>query len=147
MDSLEGVRSQKYDAIDSAIRYGQQIQNSGDKNQGDLFSNDAGENNLIKTPELKIIDDWDEKSSLKFEKEVLGTYVSGHPLLEHSEELEDFTSIDFSDKIHLKKNMIEEIALWHFLKWIVLGGMQRLLLFLTVLVNMKILLLKILLCL
>ena len=105
MDSLEGVRSQKYDAIDSAIRYGQQIQNSGDKNQGDLFSNDAGENNLIKTPELKIIDDWDEKSSLKFEKEVLGTYVSGHPLLEHSEELEDFTSIDFSDKIHLKKNM------------------------------------------
>ena len=31
--------AQNFDAIDSAIRYGQQLQNTGNKNQVDLFSN------------------------------------------------------------------------------------------------------------
>ena len=31
-------------------------------------------------------------------------YVSGHPLLEHSEDLEEFTTVDFSDSLFLKKN-------------------------------------------
>ena len=44
------------------------------------------------------------KKSLVFEKEVLGMYVSGHPLLEHSEDLEEFTTVDFSDSLFLKKN-------------------------------------------
>ena len=104
MDSLSGSRAQNFDAIESAIRYGQQLQNSGNKNQVDLFSNGSEKNSLIKTPELKIVDDWKEKKSLQFEKEVLGLYVSGHPLLEHSEDLEEFTSVDFSDSLFLKKN-------------------------------------------
>jgi DNA polymerase-3 subunit alpha len=104
MDSLAGSRAQNFDAIESAIRYGQQFQNSGNKNQVDLFSNGPEKNSLIKTPELKIVDDWEEKKSLQFEKEVLGLYVSGHPLLEHSEDLEEFTSVDFSDSLFLKKN-------------------------------------------
>ena len=106
MDSISGTRSQNFDAIDTAIRYGQQLQNTGNKNQVDLFSNGSGKNSLIKTPELRIVDDWEEKKSLVYEKEVLGLYVSGHPLLEHSEDLEEFTSIDFSDSLFLKKNDI-----------------------------------------
>ena len=106
MDSISGTRSQNFDAIDIAIRYGQQLQNTGNKNQVDLFSNGSGKNSLIKTPELRIVDDWEEKKSLVYEKEVLGLYVSGHPLLEHSEDLEEFTSIDFSDSLFLKKNDI-----------------------------------------
>ena len=106
MDSIIGTRSQNFDAIDTAIRYGQQLQNTGNKNQVDLFSNGSEKNPLIKTPELRIVDDWEEKKSLVYEKEVLGLYVSGHPLLEHSEDLEEFTSIDFSDSLFLKKNDI-----------------------------------------
>ena len=104
MDSLMGSRSQKFDSVDAAIKYGQQLQNKGDKNQVDLFSIDSIKNNLIKTPELQQLEDWDDKQSLAFEKEVLGLYVSGHPLLEHSEDLEEFTSVDFTDKLSLKKN-------------------------------------------
>ena len=106
MDSITGTRSQNFDAIDTAIRYGQQLQNTGNKNQVDLFSNGSEKNSLIKTPELRIVDDWEEKKSLLYEKEVLGLYVSGHPLLEHSEDLEEFTSVDFSDSLFLKKNDI-----------------------------------------
>ena len=47
--------------------------------------------------------DWDEKESLEKEKEVLGIYVSGHPLLEHAEDLEEFTSISFEVGQELSK--------------------------------------------
>jgi len=111
MDSISGTRSQNFDAIDTAIKYGQQLQNSGDKDQVDLFSNGSDKDPLIKIPELRNIEDWEEKKSLVFEKEVLGLYVSGHPLLEHSEDLEEFTSIDFSDSLlYLKKSEIVTVG-------------------------------------
>ena len=110
MDSLSGSRAQNFDAIDTAIKYGQQLQNSGNKNQVDLFSVRDNQNSLIKTPELKEIEEWDEKKSLSFEKEVLGMYVSGHPLLEHADEIEEFTSVDFSDDLMLKKNEIVTVG-------------------------------------
>ena len=110
MDSLSGSRAQKFDAIDTAIKYGQQLQNSGNKNQVDLFSIGDEQSSLIKIPELKDIEDWDEKRSLLFEKEVLGMYVSGHPLLEHADEIEEFTSVDFSDSLSLKKNEVVTVG-------------------------------------
>ena len=110
MDSLYGSRAQNFDAIDAAINYGQQLQNSGDKNQVDLFSVGDNQSSLIKTPELKYVEDWDEKTSLSFEKEVLGMYVSGHPLLEHADEIEEFTSVDFSDDLMLKKDEIVTVG-------------------------------------
>ena len=110
MDSLSGSRAQNFDAIDTAIKYGQQLQNSGNKNQVDLFSIGDEQSSLIKIPELKELEDWDEKKSLLFEKEVLGMYVSGHPLLEHADEIEEFTSVDFSDNLSLKKNEVVTVG-------------------------------------
>ena len=37
-------------------------------------------------------------------------YVSGHPLLEHADEIEEFTSVDFSDDLMLKKNEIVTVG-------------------------------------
>ena len=64
----------------------------------------------ILIPELKELEAWDEKKSLLFEKEVLGMYVSGHPLLEHAGEIEEFTSVDFSDSLSLKKNEVVTVG-------------------------------------
>jgi len=69
-----------------------------------LFGNAEGDSVLIKIPDLPSVDDWVEKERLCFEKEVLGLYVTGHPLLEHSEDLEEFTTVDFTDKFNLSKN-------------------------------------------
>ena len=104
MDSLSGSRSQKYKAIDNAIHYGQRFQNNDNKDQVDLFGNADGNSELIKVPDLPSVNDWTEKDTLGFEKEVLGLYVTGHPLLEHSEDLEEFTTVDFTDKFGLPKN-------------------------------------------
>ena len=111
-DSLSGSRAQNYEAIDSAIHYGQQYHNGVNKDQVDLFGNSEGDSELIKIPDLPSVEDWTEKIALGFEKEVLGLYVTGHPLLEHSEDLEEFTTIDFSDKFDLPKN-----------KTVTIGGM------------------------
>ena len=110
MDSLAGTRAQNFDAVDTAIKYGQQLQNAGNKNQVDLFSAGDNQSSLIKVPDLKDVEDWNEKKSLTHEKEVLGMYVSGHPLLEHADDVEEFTSVDFSDSLTLKKNEVVTVG-------------------------------------
>ena len=103
MDSVEGNRAQKFSAVDEAIRYGQQMQSEKDRNQVDLFGGGGQDDELIKTPDLQNMTDWKEKESLEKEKEVLGLYVTGHPLLEHAEDLEEFTSITFGEEQEFSK--------------------------------------------
>ena len=104
LDSMEGNRAQKFHAIDGAIHYGQQMQSEKDRNQVDMFGGRESDDSLIKTPDLQNIPEWIEKESLDKEREVLGLYVSGHPLLEHAEDLEEFTNVDFSGAQELSKN-------------------------------------------
>ena len=104
LDSLEGNRAQKYEAVDAAVQYGQKMQMEKDRNQVDLFRLDGEQSSLIKTPILSEIEDWSEKESLEKEMEVLGLYVSGHPLLEHADDLEEFTTVTFEEGQTLSKN-------------------------------------------
>ena len=106
LDSLEGNRAQNYDVVDKAIKYGQNMQQEINKNQVDLFGSGNDDSQLIKIPILENINEWSEKESLSKEMEVLGIYVSGHPLLEHAEDLEEFTNISFDDSNELSKNDI-----------------------------------------
>ena len=103
MDSLEGSRAQNFDAVDIAIKYGQKIQQVVDKNQVDLFGTGESQNELIKTPTLGDSEEWSEKDALSKEMEVLGLYVSGHPLLEHADDLEEFTTVSFEKGQEISK--------------------------------------------
>ena len=103
MDSLEGSRAQNLDAVDIAIKYGQKIQEEVDKNQVDLFVTGESQNELIKTPTLGNSEEWSEKEALSREMEVLGLYVSGHPLLEHADDLEEFTTVSFEEGQEISK--------------------------------------------
>ena len=104
LDSLEGNRAQNYEAVDEAVQYGQKMQTEKDKNQVDLFGLNDQESSLIKIPTLRELEDWSEKESLEKEMEVLGLYISGHPLLEHADDLEEFTTIAFDERQTLSKN-------------------------------------------
>ena len=104
LDSIQGSRSEQFLSVDDAIKYGQQIQNQTNLNQVDLFGSLEAQNSLIKTPVLQSAQGWSEKESLKKEAEVLGLYVSGHPLLEHSVDLEEFTTISFEESQEISKN-------------------------------------------
>ena len=104
MDNFEGARAQMYQAVDDAIRYGQQMQNGRDQNQVDMFGNADGQSDLIRTPNLPDVAEWEEQDTLAKEKEVLGLYLTGHPLLEHAEDLEEFSNADFESEMTLSKN-------------------------------------------
>tara|TARA_Y100001934_G_scaffold282481_1_gene396434 strand:+ start:12519 stop:15953 length:3435 start_codon:yes stop_codon:yes gene_type:complete len=103
-DGLEGNRAQNFESIDIAIHYGQKMQNEADRNQVDLFRTDDGAEQLIKTPGLLDVKEWEEKESLNNEMDVLGLYISGHPLLEHADDLEEFTTVTFEEGQELSKN-------------------------------------------
>ena len=100
LDGLEGNRAQRYAVIDTALKYGQTIQENKARNQVDLFgaaSENGQDTSMI--PSLPTIEEWSESQLLENEKEVLGMYLSGHPLLKYAEDLEEFSTFDFSEKI------------------------------------------------
>ena len=51
-------------------------------------------------PTLSNIEEWPESKMLENEKEVLGLYLSGHPLLKYADDLEEYSNYDFTDKIN-----------------------------------------------
>ena len=67
------------------------------------------------------IKEFEERERLAMEKEVLGMYVSGHPLGEYEEELKNNTSIDNGKINVLKEDMESYLNLDE--KEVILGGM------------------------
>ncbi len=110
LDSFEGNRSQNFLAVDTAIKYGQQMQTQKNRNQVDLFGSQSEQEALIRIPTLQDNPEWLEKESLANELEVLGLYISGHPLLEHSADLEEFTTIDFEEGYEISNNDIVTVG-------------------------------------
>jgi DNA polymerase-3 subunit alpha len=94
MDSL-GTRAQLMAAVDKAIERGQKAQRDADSGQHGLFGvfqPDAQQqpDRLPETP------DWDEHQRLAAEKEILGFFVSGHPMERYREKLLDLNALDTS---------------------------------------------------
>ncbi|MDP6878685.1 MAG: DNA polymerase III subunit alpha [Candidatus Marinimicrobia bacterium] len=101
MDSLEGNRAQKFDAIEVALKYGQNEQDAKSKNQVSLFGSSESESSSdTMVPTLNKADEWIESKMLENEKEVLGMYLSGHPLLKYADDLEEYSNFDFTDKVN-----------------------------------------------
>ena len=115
MDTLIGARAQMFDSIDIAMKYGQQIHQDKYSDQFGLFDvSTANSNNVVvKKPPLPTIEDWNEQDSLEFELNMLGLYVSGHPLIKYSDDLEEFSNFDFTEKdsmVNLNKIQIGGIV-------------------------------------
>ncbi|MEE8341910.1 MAG: DNA polymerase III subunit alpha, partial [Candidatus Neomarinimicrobiota bacterium] len=99
MNSLSGTRAKMFASIDNALKYGHQMQNDALSDQVGLFDmSNSAESKVVVKPTPPDIDDWSEQESLDHEKEVLGLYLSGHPLLRFAEDLEEFSNFDFSEK-------------------------------------------------
>lgn len=92
-DSCGYRRAQLFAAIDSAIESGQRIQRSRATGQTDLFGALVA-SMAVAEPPLPMIDEWSSQELLKGEKETLGFYISGHPLLRYEEALKDLTNAD-----------------------------------------------------
>ena len=76
MDSLGGARAQMIAALDGAIEAGQRAHRDREIGQGGLFAFD----DAYQPFGLPDVDEWGELDKLAKEKEMLGFYVTGHPL-------------------------------------------------------------------
>ena len=81
LDSFPGYRAQKMEGLDKALKIAQNAQNAEAKGQLGLFgdSPDSGESSFFEF-NLPEIEEWDEREKLSRERELLGFYVSSHPL-------------------------------------------------------------------
>ncbi|HID10234.1 MAG TPA: DNA polymerase III subunit alpha [Candidatus Latescibacteria bacterium] len=88
MDGLGGHRAQLLKALDGAIARAQVLRQERQRGQISLF--EAGP--ALPEDRLPEVPQWSRSEALAKEKEVLGFYVSGHPLDPYREELEAFAT-------------------------------------------------------
>jgi DNA polymerase-3 subunit alpha len=94
-DSLGAHRAQMMAALDQAMEFGQNRQRQQSAGQGGLFGSLA-DSNPVRSVKMPQVTEWTETEKLASEKEVLGFYITGHPLEKYKEVLASLTKFDTS---------------------------------------------------
>ncbi|MEE2726501.1 MAG: DNA polymerase III subunit alpha [Candidatus Latescibacterota bacterium] len=96
LDGVEGHRAQKLEALDLALRVAQRAQEQREKGQISLFGGgDDGDGAgavELEGHELPSVEPWSEREMLAKERELLGFYVSSHPLKAYVRDLRSFAT-------------------------------------------------------
>lgn len=102
-DGFEGIHRAQYFAedekgqsmIEKAIRYGNAITEAANSAQASLFGESADAD--IPEPPIPPAPEWRTLDQLNREKEVVGVYISGHPLDDFKFEIEQFANAKVTD--------------------------------------------------
>ncbi|HEY1271580.1 MAG TPA: DNA polymerase III subunit alpha, partial [Terriglobales bacterium] len=92
MDSL-GRRSQLMAVIDKAMERAQKVQRDAESGQHGLFGVFQQEEAANGNDRLPDTPDWDELMRLQSEKEILGFFITGHPLEKYRAKLDEFRAL------------------------------------------------------
>ena len=92
-DSMGQKRSQFFEMVDTVLQAADQFQKDRDSGQSSFFdmieSDESFKKEFQKLPDIQ---EWPEHDLLKYEKEMLGFYVSGHPLAAFSSVLDCYNT-------------------------------------------------------
>ncbi len=102
-DSLEKINRSSFFAgenendtttfIEKLIRYGNKIQNENQSMQQSLFGDLAG-SSVVKKPAIPEVEEWPQIVLLEKEKNLIGIYLTAHPLDDYKIEIDNFCSKD-----------------------------------------------------
>ncbi len=107
MDSLEGTRAQKLAAVEGAMEAGQRAWRDRESGQAGLFGEAmAAEAHSVPLPNVP---DFTDKEKLGGEKEMLGFWVTGHPLDRYADKVAELATHDSGNLEGLNKGA--EVAL------------------------------------
>jgi DNA polymerase III subunit alpha len=107
-DEIHGIdhRAAMVAAMESAIQAGQRAASDRDSGQMNFFGGaaDTADNTPDSPPGVTLpnIAPWSKQELLKHEKAVLGFYVSSHPMDEHRDALQRYSSCSIADITHLR---------------------------------------------
>ena len=90
-----GINSKGEPFLDTLIRYGNRYQMDKMSSQNSLFGDE--EMAEIPTPEIPVAEEWSSLSRLNRERELVGIYLSAHPLDEYSLILNEFCNTTVSE--------------------------------------------------
>jgi DNA polymerase-3 subunit alpha len=104
LDSLGAKRSQLMAILDRAMEMGSSIQKSkleGQRSLLEIMQQDRP--SLQKAPQLPDLEEWPANQLLAMEKEVLGFYLSGHPLRDFESGISELGACRLKDLSGLKE--------------------------------------------
>jgi len=96
LDELEGHRAQLVEAIDLAVQYAQKVQADRMAGQASLFG-ESGTRTALPPPNLPVVPPWSRARCLKEERELIGFYVTGHPLEAYRAEVNAFATTTLAE--------------------------------------------------
>ena len=94
--------------IESLIRYGNNAKTIRNSSIQTLFGDSGGGFELIR-PEPTVCPDWPKLEKLNREKEVIGIYLSSHPLDDFKLELDTFTTATLADLQNMREYLDREV--------------------------------------
>src|SRR5438309_1300947 len=103
MDSL-GRRAQLMAVVDKAMERAQNAHRDAESGQHGLFGVFQQDEPPVHNDHLPEIPDWDEHTRLAAEKEILGFFITGHPLQKYRDKLADFSALSIEDIGRMKQS-------------------------------------------
>ena len=102
-DGLGSIKRSEYFAVDPKggtfiemiMRYGSKVQSEKNNNQQSLFGASTGFD--LQKPEIPKAEDWSKLEKLNREKEVIGIYLSAHPLDDYRLEMDNFCNTTLTE--------------------------------------------------
>ncbi len=103
MDSL-GRRAQLMAVLDKSMEQAQKIQRDAESGQHGLFGVFEQEQTQGQNEQLPETPDWDEHIRLSNEKEILGFFITGHPLEKYRDKLKDLGALSTAEIAAIKSS-------------------------------------------
>ncbi|MEX1211262.1 MAG: DNA polymerase III subunit alpha [Balneolaceae bacterium] len=91
-DSLHASRAQLLESLDDILSYATRQQEEARLNQANLFGSGPSGTSALAEPELRSCREWSVIGRLNRERDLIGFYLSGHPLDRFREDVELFAS-------------------------------------------------------
>lgn len=102
-DELDDNRAELLSGVEDILAYANRKQEEKRMNQVNLFGGVSG-GGMEQEPKLKPVPKWSQIERLNYERELIGFYLSGHPLNKYAEELKLFGKQNLSDECIARLN-------------------------------------------
>ena len=111
----DGGRNQLLAGLDAAFASAQTIQKERESAQDSFFDmllggGDAAQATLVQAPPLPRVEKWTESERLAREKEILGFFISGHPLNRYREDVALYEARTSTQTLKVQKDARIELA-------------------------------------
>lgn len=121
LDSIGCNRATLFHDLAQAIARAERLNQDGELGQIDFFGSNAHQQS--QTPDSQIQQEWPEFDRLRFEKETLGLYLTGHPITPFLQELRKFVHCPLEEFVNKYITRDERVTSYNKTQSFILAGL------------------------